>query len=50
MRSHLEFDPSLYGELFERKKDRFKAQENLSRAIEFPKEFRANGWMSKYEK
>ena len=40
----------LYVELFKRKGDRLKAQENLGEAIETLKEYGADGWVGKYEK
>jgi tetratricopeptide (TPR) repeat protein len=43
-------DYALYGELFKRKDDRLKAQENLGKAIEILKECGADGWVTKYEK
>jgi tetratricopeptide (TPR) repeat protein len=43
-------DYALYAELFKRKGDRLKAQENLGRAIEILKECGADGWVEKYEK
>jgi tetratricopeptide (TPR) repeat protein len=50
MRFRLGTDYALYAELFKRKGDRVKAQENLGRAIEIFKECGADGWVSKYEK
>jgi len=50
MRFHLGNDCALYAELFKRKGDRLKAQENLGKAIEILKECGADGWVSKYEK
>ena len=50
MRFYLGKDYALYAELFKRKGDRLKAQENLGRAIEILKECGADGWVSKYEK
>jgi tetratricopeptide (TPR) repeat protein len=50
MMFHLGRDYALYAELFKRKGDRSKAQENLGRAIEILKECGADGWVSKYEK
>lgn len=41
---------ALYAELFKRKGDRSKAQENLGKAIEILKECGADGWVEKYEK
>ena len=43
-------DYGLYAEWFKRKGDRFKAQENLGKAIEILKECGADGWVEKYEK
>ena len=43
-------DYALYAQLFKRKGDRFKAQENLGKAIEILKECGADGWVSRYEK
>ena len=43
-------DYALYGELFNRKGDRLKAQENLGKAIEILKECGADGWVEKYER
>jgi tetratricopeptide (TPR) repeat protein len=43
-------DYALYAELFKRKGDRLKAQENLGKAIEILKECGADGWVEKYEK
>jgi tetratricopeptide (TPR) repeat protein len=50
MRFTLGIDYALYAELFKRKGDRLKAQENLGKAIEILKECGADGWVSKYEK
>jgi len=47
---HLGQDHALYAELFKRKGDRLKAQENLGKAIEILKECGADGWVEKYEK
>jgi class 3 adenylate cyclase/tetratricopeptide (TPR) repeat protein len=47
---HLGMDYALYADLFKRKGDRLKAQENLGRAIEILKECGADGWVEKYEK
>ncbi len=49
-RIHLDNDYALYGELFKRKGDRSKAQENLGRATEILKECGADGWIQKYQK
>ena len=43
-------DYALYADLFKRKGDRLKAQENLGKAIELFKECGADGWVEKYEK
>ena len=43
-------DYALYADLFKRKGDRLKAQENLGKAIEIFKECGADGWVEKYEK
>jgi len=43
-------DYALYADLFKRKGDRLKAQENLGRGIEILKECGADGWLAKYEK
>jgi len=43
-------DHVLYAELFKRKGDRLKAQENLGKAIEIFKECGADGWVEKYER
>jgi hypothetical protein len=50
MMFHLGKDYALYAELFKRKGDRLKTQENLGRAIEILKECGADGWVKKYEK
>jgi tetratricopeptide (TPR) repeat protein len=50
MMFHLGKDYALYAELFKRKEDRPKAQENLGKAIEILKECGADGWVEKYEK
>ena len=50
MMSNLGQDYALYAELFKRKGDRLKAQENLGKAIEILKECGADGWVEKYEK
>ena len=50
MMFHLGKDFALYAELFKRKGDRLKAQENLGKAIEILKECGADGWVEKYEK
>ncbi len=43
-------DYALYADLFKRKGDRSKAQENLGKAMEILKECGAEGWVEKYEK
>jgi len=43
-------DYALYADLFKRKGDRLKAQENLGKAIEIFKECGADGWVEKYKK
>jgi class 3 adenylate cyclase/tetratricopeptide (TPR) repeat protein len=43
-------DHALYAELFKRKGDRLKAQENLGKAIDLFKECGADGWVEKAEK
>jgi class 3 adenylate cyclase/tetratricopeptide (TPR) repeat protein len=43
-------DYALYADLFKRKGDRLKAQENLGRATEILKECGADGWVEQYEK
>jgi class 3 adenylate cyclase/tetratricopeptide (TPR) repeat protein len=50
MMFHLGKDYALYAELFKRKGDRLKAQENLGKAIDLFKECGADGWVEKYEK
>jgi tetratricopeptide (TPR) repeat protein len=50
MMFHLGKDYALYAELFKRKGDRLKAQENLGKAIEIFKECGADGWVEKAEK
>ena len=50
MMFHLGKDYALYADLFKRKGDRLKAQENLGKAIEIFKECGADGWVKKYEK
>jgi len=50
MMFHLGKDYALYADLFKRKGDRPKAQENLGKAIEILKECGADGWVEKYEK
>jgi class 3 adenylate cyclase/tetratricopeptide (TPR) repeat protein len=41
---------ALYADLFKRKGDKLKAQENLGKAIEILKECGADGWVEKYGK
>jgi len=43
-------DYALYTDLFKRKGDQLKAQENLGKAIEIFKECGADGWVEKAEK
>jgi len=50
MMFHLGKDYALFADLFKRKGDRLKAQENLGKAIEIFKECGADGWVEKYEK
>jgi tetratricopeptide (TPR) repeat protein len=50
MMFYLGKDYALYAELFKRKGDRSKAQENLGKAIEIFKECGADGWVEKAEK
>jgi class 3 adenylate cyclase/tetratricopeptide (TPR) repeat protein len=50
MMFHLGKDYALYAELFKRKGDRIKVQENLGKAIEIFKECGADGWVEKAEK
>ncbi len=50
MMFHLGRDYALYAELFKRKGDRLKAQDNLGKAVEIFKECGADGWVTKYEK
>ena len=50
MMFHLGKDYAAYADLFKRKGDRSKAQENLGKAIEILKECGADGWVEKYEK
>jgi len=50
MMFHLGKDYALYADLFKRKSDRLKVQENLGKAIEIFKECGADGWVAKYEK
>ena len=46
----LGMDYALYAELFKRKGDRSKAQENLGRALAILKKCGADGWVEKFEK
>jgi tetratricopeptide (TPR) repeat protein len=50
MMFHLGKDYALYADLFRRKGDRSKAQDNLGKAIRILKECGADGWVEKYEK
>jgi class 3 adenylate cyclase/tetratricopeptide (TPR) repeat protein len=50
MMFHLGNDYALYADLFKRKGDRSRAQENLGKAIEILKECGADGWTEKAEK
>jgi hypothetical protein len=50
MMFYLGNDYALYADLFKRKGDKLKAQENLGKAIEILKECGADGWVEKYEK
>jgi len=50
MMFHLGKDYTLYANLFKRKGDRLKAQENLGKAIRIFKECGADGWVEKHEK
>jgi tetratricopeptide (TPR) repeat protein len=50
MMFYLARDYALYSELFKRKGDLPKAQQNLSKAIEIFSECGADGWVEKYEK
>jgi len=50
MMFHLGKDYAVYSDLFKRRDDRLKAQENLGKAIEIFKECGADGWVEKYEK
>jgi len=50
MMFHLGKDYALYADLFKRKGDRLKAQENLGKAIELFKACGADGWVVKAEK
>jgi predicted ATPase len=50
MTFHLGKDYALYADLFKRKGDKLKAQENLGKAIEILKECGADGWVEKYQK
>jgi hypothetical protein len=46
---HVGKDYALYADLFKRKEDRSKAQENLGKAVEIFKECGAGGWVTKCE-
>ncbi len=50
MMGYLARDYALYAELFKRKGDTPKTQENLNKAIEIFKECGADGWVERYEK
>ena len=50
MNFHLGKDYALYADLFKRKGDRLKAQENLGKAIEIFKECGADGWVTRTER
>jgi hypothetical protein len=50
MMFHLGKDYALHGELFKRKGDKLKVQENLGKAMEIFKECGADGWVTKAEK
>jgi tetratricopeptide (TPR) repeat protein len=50
MMFYLGKDYALYAELFKRKGDGLRAQENFGKAIEILKECGADGWVEKYEK
>ena len=50
MACDLGWDYDLYAELFKRKGDCLKAQENLGQAIKILKECGSDEWASKYEK
>jgi len=50
MMFYLGQDYTLYADLFKRKGNRSKAQENLGKAIELFKECCADGWITKAEK
>ena len=43
-------DYALYADLFKRKGDRLKAQENLTKAIDLFRECGADGWVTRTEK
>jgi len=47
---HLGKDYVLYADLFKRKGDRLKVQENFGKAIEILKECGADGWVEKTQK
>jgi hypothetical protein len=50
MACDLAWDYALYAELFKRKGDCLKAQENLGQAIKILKECGSDEWVSKYER
>jgi tetratricopeptide (TPR) repeat protein len=50
MMFHLGKDYALFADLFKRKGDRLKTQENLGKAIDIFKECGADGWVEKAEK
>jgi hypothetical protein len=47
---YLGHDYALYADLFKRKGDSLKTQENFGKAIEILKECGADGWVEQYEK
>ena len=49
MMFHLGSDYALYANLFKRKSNKLKAQENLGKAIEILKECGADGWVTRTE-
>ena len=50
IRFNLGMDYAQYSEVLKRKGDRFRTQENLSKAVDIFKECGADGWVKKYEK
>jgi predicted ATPase/class 3 adenylate cyclase len=50
MMFHLGTDYALYADLFRRKGDRLRAEENLGKVIEIFKECGADGWVENYER